>query len=518
MAPSTCSNERSLSLNHQPCDSCQLQESQCRDNSPDALADLRPSQNSTPFHPPPPYVSHAEQHLPRYEHEEAELLFAVRQAIAEAEFHSWSARPPLMDSDDDESPRLATSTLYQGARAPLINQIKNEWMSKPIFTHSTPDTSSTRRAAILKMIRAPRFRRYGMAYLALLFFCFLSYRFWLQPHLDFESSMMRAFSEDSRRTQGWYGVNLQPEFTDMVYYKTLDEYLVPISGRAARDDDKRLIFIGDVHGCKEELLQLLDKVKFKRETDHLVFVGDLIAKGNDSAGVVDLAIELRASCVRGNHEDRTILARNDMYSQKQQVSLPGPGEDSDETKDNLDEESFSHGDYSDRALAKSLSREQFAYLKACPVVLSVGRLAEMGDVVVAHGGLVPGVHVHRQDPFNVMNMRTIDLNTHVPSDTHDYTPWTKLWNHYQTRVPKTHERSTIIYGHDAKVGLNIQRFSKGLDSGCVHGRKLTALVLSAGRAQVKQDILSVDCPEREKKGKKKKGKKAGKGKKGNKGH
>ncbi|WVF69868.1 hypothetical protein IAT40_004649 [Kwoniella sp. CBS 6097] len=36
---------------------------------------------------------------------------------------------------------------------------------------------------------------------------------------------------------------------------------------------------------------------------------------------------------------------------------------------------------------------------------------------------------------------------------------------------------TIIYGHAAGRGLDIKSFSKGLDSGCVYGRQLTALVL-----------------------------------------
>ncbi|WVQ97913.1 hypothetical protein IAU59_005030 [Kwoniella sp. CBS 9459] len=36
---------------------------------------------------------------------------------------------------------------------------------------------------------------------------------------------------------------------------------------------------------------------------------------------------------------------------------------------------------------------------------------------------------------------------------------------------------TIIYGHAAGRGLDIKPFSKGLDTGCVYGRQLTALVL-----------------------------------------
>lgn len=37
--------------------------------------------------------------------------------------------------------------------------------------------------------------------------------------------------------------------------------------------------------------------------------------------------------------------------------------------------------------------------------------------------------------------------------------------------------STVVYGHAASRGLDIKRWSMGLDTGCLYGRKLTALVL-----------------------------------------
>lgn len=49
---------------------------------------------------------------------------------------------------------------------------------------------------------------------------------------------------------------------------------------------------------------------------------------------------------------------------------------------------------------------------------------------------------------------------------------------------------TVIYGHDASSGLNIKKYTKGLDSGCVQGGKLTALVVEDGG---KQSILQVKC-------------------------
>lgn len=47
----------------------------------------------------------------------------------------------------------------------------------------------------------------------------------------------------------------------------------------------RLLLVGDVHGCLDELQQLLQEVDFKRGSDNLVFVGDLVNKGPKSAEV-----------------------------------------------------------------------------------------------------------------------------------------------------------------------------------------------------------------------------------------
>jgi hypothetical protein len=69
-----------------------------------------------------------------------------------------------------------------------------------------------------------------------------------------------------------YGSNLRPDFKDMIQVKDMDEEHLPKKG-------KRLVFVGDVHGCKEELEHLLKKVEFRHKHDHLVLAGDMITKG-----------------------------------------------------------------------------------------------------------------------------------------------------------------------------------------------------------------------------------------------
>lgn len=217
-----------------------------------------------------------------------------------------------------------------------------------------------------------------------------------------------------------YGLNAPPPFSDMIQVSELPTENLPETGKHRRPG--RLIVVGDVHGMQNELAALLDKVHFDKDSDHLILAGDLIAKGPDSPGVVDLAMSLGATAVRGNHEDRIILAHTDMISEHVMLDQPGPSEEREKEDDSLEEESFSHGDYKDRALAKLLGKERIQWLKQCPVILRVGKLGDMGEVVVVHAGLAPGVKLEQQDPSMVMNMRTISENG-VPSAKHLGEAW-----------------------------------------------------------------------------------------------
>jgi predicted phosphodiesterase len=226
---------------------------------------------------------------------------------------------------------------------------------------------------------------------------------------------------------GAYTSHALPEFADMVLVQNLDPALVPTSEKH-RERGGRLVIVGDVHGMKDELIKLLDKLDFDRKADHLILTGDMIAKGPDSRGVLDLIMDLGATAVRGNHEDRVLLAYAGLHSSQVQLDLDGKGDNSDDRDEKLaDNEAFTHNnEYKDRLLAKQLSRNQIEWLKKCPVILRVGNIEGMGQVLVVHAGLVPGLNLNAQDPYFAMNMRTIDLKTHIPSDSREGTPWTKV--------------------------------------------------------------------------------------------
>lgn len=72
----------------------------------------------------------------------------------------------------------------------------------------------------------------------------------------------------------------------------------------------------------------------------------------------------------------------------------------------------------------------------------------------------------------------------------------QLFNEHQSTLstqyknPRASQPMTIVYGHDARTSLRIEQYTKGLDSRCIKGDKLTALVIEKGG---KQSIVQVDC-------------------------
>jgi predicted kinase len=108
-----------------------------------------------------------------------------------------------------------------------------------------------------------------------------------------------------------------------------------------RGDHGPFDIIGDVHGCHDELVGLLDKLGYSitagsdgaRHVTHpegrrVVFVGDLVDRGPDSPGVVRLVMTMVrdgvALCVAGNHDQklsRALRGRDVKVSHGLELSL-----------------------------------------------------------------------------------------------------------------------------------------------------------------------------------------------------
>ncbi|CAN0086250.1 unnamed protein product, partial [Heterosigma akashiwo] len=207
----------------------------------------------------------------------------------------------------------------------------------------------------------------------------------------------------------------------------------------------RVIAIGDVHGCVDELRALLRRVGYA-PGDQLVFLGDMLAKGPDSAAVVALARELGGVSVRGNHEFEVLR----WHRVLQQGGAAPPLVASEHYR-----------------LARQLAAADLEWLHLAPWFFA----SEGLGCLFVHAGFIAGKDLARQNPRLMMNMRSVLPDGTVTSKHYSSWPWARGW-----RGPQT-----VLFGHDAERGLQIHEHAIGLDTGCVYGGRLTACVLPERR-------------------------------------
>ncbi|WP_162224438.1 metallophosphoesterase [Halorussus amylolyticus] len=171
--------------------------------------------------------------------------------------------------------------------------------------------------------------------------------------------------------------------------------------------------VGDVHGCRVELEALLDRLDVT-DDDLVVFVGDLIRKGPDTEGVLEL---VRANSnlvsVRGNNEAKLLRGETGL----------------------------------------DLSADLEAFVADLPVAISWD-----GGLVV-HGGIDPRRELADHDVTDLLNMR-------APHADDEYEG--PLW--YDEYDGPT----TVFCGHTVHGRPTERDHAVALDTGCVHGGALTA--------------------------------------------
>ncbi|KID90571.1 Ser/Thr protein phosphatase family protein [Metarhizium guizhouense ARSEF 977] len=248
---------------------------------------------------------------------------------------------------------------------------------------------------------------------------------------------------------------------------------------------RRLIIIGDVHGLRKSLEALLAAVGFdKSQGDEVIFVGDLVSKGPDSGAVIDFAARIGARGVRGNHDDAVLRAA-------QRLKMGPAGDDDDD--DDGNQKDKKRRSVSARTAA-ALSASQLDYLAALPLLLRITvtpSLPGIGQIVVAHAGLVPRVPLEEQPAHAVMHMRSLRAAEEgglVPMEEAGEQGWIAEWDAWQDECAGD-MKTMVVFGHDAKRRLQRGKYALGLDTACVYGGKLSAWVVEAGEARVVQ----VDC-------------------------
>jgi hypothetical protein len=281
---------------------------------------------------------------------------------------------------------------------------------------------------------------------------------------------------------------------DLARVDVLPEWHVP-----DHKSDSKLILIGDVHGNLKELKKLLKKADYNQKKDHFVLLGDFITKGEDSLGVINFAIDNGASCVRGNHEDKILNFYTDYRNlpppRTEAISPTGTPYVGD--MDRSKGQEYTEGYLEDNEhIIHGLRPRHIEYLGGCSAILELGKVStDNSPAVAVHAGLVWNIETLReQDPEMVMRIRSLLPPDYIEASEDDEgEPWIDYWNKQQKKLPKS-ERTTVFYGHNARRGLELTDYTKGLDSGCVKGDELSAIVITQSKkGKFKHKLYSVDC-------------------------
>jgi len=228
-----------------------------------------------------------------------------------------------------------------------------------------------------------------------------------------------------------------------------------------RDEHGPFDIIGDVHGCADELMVLLERLgytvafqgegKDRRAITHapegrrLVFVGDLVDRGPRSPDVLRIAMSMvesgQALCVPGNHDVKLLRWLNG-----RNVKL---NHGLEQTVEQFDKE---HASF--RPLVKSFidSLVSHAWL-------------EDGKLAVAHAGLKEEMLGRSSGA-----VREFCLYGETSGETDEFgLPIRYNW------AAEYRGATTIVYGHTPVPDAEWLNNTLCIDTGCVFGGKLTAL-------------------------------------------
>lgn len=213
---------------------------------------------------------------------------------------------------------------------------------------------------------------------------------------------------------------------------------------------RKVLIIGDVHGCLHELEELLQMAK-SQYPDHdilPIFVGDLLSKGPFPVETLRKLQKMEHFAVRGNH-DEAVLRQTLSLKKEENYKLPPK--------------------YS---WVPNLTDKDIGYLQELPYTISIPSL----KVTIVHAGLIPGIPLTEQDLTNMIIMRNLKKSSEgtltAAELTNEGEAWASFWP----------GPDHVYFGHDARRKLQEHAHATGLDTGCVYGNQLTgALVMKESR-------------------------------------
>lgn len=220
----------------------------------------------------------------------------------------------------------------------------------------------------------------------------------------------------------------------------------------------KLIVYGDLHGCYEELLELRKKIDPKND-DIEVCVGDIITKGRASIRTLDYLIQHNINPVLGNHEDKLLR-----YLKHQKTNKKNPII--------LDDDEYQ--------IINQLTSKHISFLEELPLYL------KFGNITIVHGGLQNHMDLEKlskNEKQKILRIRYLDTAGNFVSfgnENKESIFWSDIYDGNQ---------GLVIYGHEWFNKPRISKHAIGIDTGCVYGNKLSAVIFDDTRLDYK--IISV---------------------------
>lgn len=209
----------------------------------------------------------------------------------------------------------------------------------------------------------------------------------------------------------------------------------------------KLIIYGDTHGCYNELISLREKIN-PQNNDIEVCVGDILTKGKYSVEILDYIMKNNIKSVLGNHEEKLLR-----YLKHQTSPKKNP------VKLTLDEEN----------IIASLTEKHIEFLENMPLFL------KFGTIVILHGGLQNRMDLNnltKRDKEKILRLRYIDQDEHFIAYGHEQEDsifWADIYDGSQ---------GFVVYGHQWFKEVRKSPFALGIDTGCVYGNKLSAVIFN----------------------------------------
>ena len=253
--------------------------------------------------------------------------------------------------------------------------------------------------------------------------------------------------------------------------------------------------IGDIHGCFDQFVDLLNKINYKKNEDKIILVGDLVNRGPDSLSVLNYCMaDSNIITVLGNHDlyllyllsidkargslKEVVEADNKKQIFKWLLKMPLMMEIDDELSGN----SFliSHAGIPEiwsPKKTKELASEVTSLLQKNPLKVLQSMWGDNPNKW--HDELIDDER-YRIIINYLTRMRfvdkncALDLRNNTVTAAAGYKPWFKYCS-------KTHEKKKqyYVFGHWAALkGQTDDPHFIGLDTGCVWKGKLSALRLN----------------------------------------